>query len=193
MGFDEVFRQLRQGEYDHETLRVLGTWSGGVNRRGIPDDIRDPNLLRGLFIEYMTFCEINPLYEGKATKYGHSAIPKKRIISGRGFCVYIGKSSSWLMRAYNRARERGDEEFMEVVSWIMDVVNNDKYEGAAAGLYSPSFVAKDLSASGSADAGIGGSRVETKKLPSIKILTVGGYTPLPDDEVLDDSEDIQVF
>lgn len=193
MGFDEVFRQLRPGEYDEATLRVLGTWSGGINRRGIPDDIRDPDLLRGLFIEYVTFCEINPLYEGKATKWGHVSIPKKRIISGRGFCVYIGRSSSWLIRAYNRARDRGDEEFVEVVSWIMDVVNNDKYEGAAAGLYSPSFVAKDFSSSGITDPGIGGTDVEAKKLPSIKILTVGGYTPLPDDEVLDDSEDIQVF
>lgn len=63
---------------------------------------------------------------------------KPRIFSWRGFAVYLGISQTTLNNY------RNNPDFEEAIERIRDIIDNEKYEGAAVGTYNATIIARDL-------------------------------------------------
>ena len=99
--------------------------------------------MRERFHEYVEWCRENPIMEARMsttdTNFGTLAyVPKKRPLSLKGFCLFLGRSASWfstLESRVNAANNSSDKGYREAMRYIKDFVQNDVYEGAMAGIY----------------------------------------------------------
>jgi hypothetical protein len=93
-------------------------------------------------IEYFEWCEENPIeemtvgwYQGEATEH---TITKMRAFTIAGLCAFIGVDrQSW-------AEWRKRDYLATAVAWIDDVMYEQKFTGAAAGILNQSIIARDL-------------------------------------------------
>lgn len=92
---------------------------------------------------YFDWCHENPLYEMKPFNCGDAGIvqepiPKMRAMTITGLCFYLGISrQGW--------KEYGDKkDFSDIVDQIESVIYSQKFEGASAGLFNASIIAREL-------------------------------------------------
>ena len=101
-----------------------------------------PEALEAACYEYFQWIEDNPLRAAELVKYqGKSKvkmIPVMRAMTESGLCIYLDISSeSW--RNY-----KSNSDYVEVTSKVVDVIYNQKFAGAAAGLLNANIIARDL-------------------------------------------------
>ena len=104
--------------------------------------IEDPEELYKKAVEYFNWCDENPIYENIPVQFQGDfrveELPKPRAYLKKQLCAHIGIAQS----TFDRYKER--EDFADTIEWIESVIYSQKLQGAAAGLFNASIVAKEL-------------------------------------------------
>ena len=108
-----------------------------------------PALLWDVACEYFEWCDNNPLievdYRGKNTE--RVDLPKMRVYTLQGLCLYMGASYSFWREFRSNCRESikdNDKDFLSVITRIEEVIYTQKFTGAASGFFNPTVIARDL-------------------------------------------------
>lgn len=109
---------------------------------GQPPSFSSPQAMWELAIEYFKDCEDSFLKEGKVFCFQgevvHGDIDKIRAMTQVGLCAYLNISvSTW-------HNYKSKPEYLEVTGAIEDVMFEQKFSGAAAGLLNANIIARDL-------------------------------------------------
>lgn len=109
---------------------------------GRPKIYETPDDFQRACEEYFAWCQKNPLLEHTVmnTKSGlqNVQIEKVRCFTVLGLCNFLGISRQTL-------EDYGDrEEFVDTFTRVKEIIYNQKFENAAAGLINPQFIGKDL-------------------------------------------------
>lgn len=107
---------------------------------GRPRKFNEPEEFIKLANEYFQYVDENPLisidFKGKdATE---CEIPKMRPYTIQGFCNFIGIHRDTL----NEYKKRDD--FSTVISHIVQIIENQQFEGASSGFLNPNIIARSL-------------------------------------------------
>jgi hypothetical protein len=109
------------------------------NNAGRPRIIANEDDLREACYSYFDWVDDNPLYEMKIFGTGLKArLEHPRAMTLRGLTSHIGIGR----RTWDDYRSR--DEFKEVCALVEDVMFDQKFAGAAAGLFNASIIARDL-------------------------------------------------
>lgn len=106
---------------------------------GKPKRFETPEILAQECVEYFEWVEKNPLKEEKVFGSGYRAhVNLMRAMTIKGLCRYIGIShQTWI-------DYRKRSEFAETCQFVEDVIYDQKFAGASAGLLSATIIARDL-------------------------------------------------
>lgn len=136
-------------------------------KSGAPRVFDKPEDLRDTLNDYFTYVAETPLYEsvmqkvkgpGGSEKVKVYKLPKMRCMSIQDFCAFAGcVSNTW----YEYEKRDG---YKEIIAGARDIMFGYKFNGAAAGLFNPSIIAREL---GLAD------RVESTEVPYQPIFDAG--------------------
>lgn len=101
-----------------------------------------PQLLWEACSEYFQWVRKNPLYEAKAFAYQGEVVienlPKMRAMTIGGLCIFLDISQ----QAWGEYKLR--QGFGDVTTRVQDIIRTQKFEGAAAELFNPNIIARDL-------------------------------------------------
>lgn len=119
---------------------------------------KTPNDLIEACNEYFEWCEENPIEEqlvfhsqGDITK---TTISKKRPFTIQGLCNYLDIS----VKGFNLYEKRKD--YIPITTRVRQIIYNQKFEGAAAGLFNPNIIARDLGLAEKSDVTSQGEKVQ---------------------------------
>lgn len=92
--------------------------------------------------EYFDWVEKNPLFESRIAQDNGSPVeiplPKMRAMTIGGLCTFIGITiETW-------SQYRKSKDFSEVITRVEQIIRDQKFSGAAAGLLNPNIIARDL-------------------------------------------------
>ena len=94
--------------------------------------------------EYFEWVESNPLWEDKIVTANGEPVSKPlfkmRAMTLEGLCRFLGISRN----TWSNWREGDDKDFLRVVEQVDDIIRDQKFTGAAAGLLNASIIARDL-------------------------------------------------
>ena len=101
-----------------------------------------PEQLWDACCEYFDWVEANPLWEIKSYQYQgvpvQDQIPKMRAMTEIGLCIFLDLSTT----AWNEYKHR--DGFQDVIKQVCDIIRTQKFQGAAAELFHPNIIARDL-------------------------------------------------
>lgn len=101
-----------------------------------------PEQLWNACVEYFEWVEANPLLEAKTTfhngKMCQGDINKQRAMTLQGLVVHIGITQE----TWGQYAKRDD--LSDVVNLVNDIIFEQKFTGASAGLLNPNIIARDL-------------------------------------------------
>ena len=93
-------------------------------------------------IEYFQWIEDNPLWENKVAQFQGVQVdmpsPVMRAMTIGGLCLFLDISEDTF------ANYRKKQDFLGITSQIVQVIYDQKFSGAAAGLLNASIIARDL-------------------------------------------------
>lgn len=103
---------------------------------------KDPETLWAACVEYFEWVEENPLHEAQAFAYQGcvtiESLPKMRAMTIAGLCIFLDiNQSTW----FDYAKR---EDFSEVTTRAEEIIRDQKFSGAAAGLLNANIIARDL-------------------------------------------------
>lgn len=129
-----------------------------------------PDDLWAASCEYFEWCEVNPLYEAQAFAYQGNvkveSLPKMRAMTASGLCTFLDISVS----AWHDYKAR--EDFVQITGRIEQVIRDQKFTGAAAGLLNANIIARDLGLSDKQElTGANGGPIETKDVSARELLS----------------------
>ncbi|MFX1704579.1 terminase small subunit [Chitinophaga sp. CC14] len=111
-----------------------------------------PVLLLDTATEYFHYCDTTPIlkedYVGGAGKRVIRELPRAYTVAG--FCLYARASRGWwneFRKTCTAKSDKGDKEavdFLEVLTCIEDMIYNQKFEGAAVGIFQQNLISRDL-------------------------------------------------
>lgn len=103
---------------------------------------KTPALLLKSSNEYFEWCLANPLQEVQIVKYKDyfekAEVPKMRPFTLEGLCNFLDIH----VDSFKEYEKR--EDFFGVTKKIRQIIENQQYEGAAAGFLNPNIVARKL-------------------------------------------------
>lgn len=103
---------------------------------------KTPKALLDSCNEYFQWCIDNPLKESQAFHFQgfitYASIDKMRPFTLEGLCNFIDIST----KAFKLYEERQD--FVPVTTRIRQIIENQQFEGAAAGFLNPNIIARKL-------------------------------------------------
>jgi hypothetical protein len=106
--------------------------------------IASAELLKEACEEYFQWVEDNPLQEAKLTTFeGKSKVeelPKLRAMTIGGLCIFLGICQE----TWAKWRVCGDKDFVGVTKWADEIIREQKFTGASAGLLNANIIARDL-------------------------------------------------
>ena len=98
--------------------------------------------------EYFNWVSDNPL--GKAVVYQGDVMdegePLMRAMTVKGLCIFLDVNSDYLAAFEKGLDLKTDDgkDFSRVITTIRDIIYEQKFTGAAAGLLNPNIIARDL-------------------------------------------------
>lgn len=110
----------------------------------------DPKKLYQKCVEYFEWIEANPLMEAKVFhnegRIVEAQVPKMRAMTYEGLALFLGVHYRTLNDWVNKATAANSDDFVlrDVVIWAMQVIREQKFTGAAAGLLNPTIISRDL-------------------------------------------------
>lgn len=103
---------------------------------------KSPEELWASCVEYFDWVEENPLLEDKAFAYEgdvtHESMAKMRAMTLGGLCIFLDISR----RSWGEYRQRKD--FLPICEQVEEIIRDQKFGGAAAGLLNANIIARDL-------------------------------------------------
>lgn len=109
-----------------------------------------PKQLWDAACEYFQWVEDNPLMESKLVSFqGVSTIeelPLMRAMTNEGLCRFLHVNTDYLNQfesALNIESKQG-KDFSGIIREIKEVIRDQKFVGASAGLLNPNIIARDL-------------------------------------------------
>lgn len=122
-----------------------------------------PELLWDAACEYFQWCQENPLEETKAFAFQGvittAELPKMRAMTMSQLCFYLNCNEAYF-RTFKAQLPDGEQEFNTVIRDIEQVVYNQKFQGAAAGLLDANIIARDLGLKDNRDVTSGGEKIQ---------------------------------
>lgn len=102
----------------------------------------DPDALWDACIEYFSWVEENPLKEAQAFAYQGKVtveeLPKMRAMTVTGLCIFLDiNRSTW-------DDYRSVEGLSNITTRVDEIIRDQKFSGAAAGLLNANIIARDL-------------------------------------------------
>lgn len=101
-----------------------------------------PDKLWEACCEYFSWVDYNPLWEARPFHYQgeitYAAVPKMRAMTIDGLCLFL------LIDPTTWRQWRRDEDLSPVVTRVEMVIRDQKFSGAAAGLFNARIIAHDL-------------------------------------------------
>lgn len=93
--------------------------------------------------DYFQWCEDNPLQEDKAFSYEgdvfHTNLAKVRAFTLNGLCLFVDISGeTWRLWRTER------QDLLGVMTWAEQVIRDQKFVAAAAGLLNANIISRDL-------------------------------------------------
>ena len=136
---------------------------------------KSPDALWSAAVEYFEWVEDNPLYEAKvAANKGEPEIvyvPKIRAMTLSGLQTFLDIShQGWL----NYGARDG---FIDICAKIAEIIRQQKFEGASAGLLNPAIIARDLGLADKQDITSNGETIGATKESLIEQATRLGVNP----------------
>lgn len=111
-------------------------------RIGQPPSFESPEEMWTLAIEYFKWCEDNSIDEAKVfNNQGEileAKIPHMRAMTQAGLCTFLNVSKSTWHNYKNK------EDYLDVTSTIDQIMFEQKFSGAAAGMFNANIIARDL-------------------------------------------------
>jgi len=110
------------------------------------------DLLWKAAIEYFQWCDENPLI---AVEYNSKdaikcEVPKMRAYTLSGLCVYLDCNSAYF-RTFKANLNDENKDFYTVIARIEEIMDTQKFEGAASGLLNANIIARSLGLSEKVD------------------------------------------
>ncbi len=136
---------LPVNEHGEPLWNRVGRWDGSGHR---PRLFETPQELWDACVAYFQWADRNHLEQIEifSTKAGivTGRKPLKRVYTVEGLCVHIGITArSWFKwKSPNHPNYRGD--LAEVIEYVEAIIYEQKFTGAAVGLFNASLIARDL-------------------------------------------------
>ena len=104
-----------------------------------------PELLWQAACEYFQWCEDNPIeaYENKGTK-NINLVKFRRPFTIKGFCLYCDATEHWFTEFKKGLNKEKEKDFLYICRKIEEIIYNQKFEGAAIGIFNANIIARDL-------------------------------------------------
>lgn len=113
--------------------KLVKNWKYGADRKYTPSQLWDKA------VEYFEWVEANPLKEQKAFSSGVTVdVSKMRAMELQGFCTYANISYSTFKNYSN------NKAYLAITTRIKQIMDSQKFTGAAAGLLESNIIARDL-------------------------------------------------
>jgi len=111
---------------------------------GANPKFKEPEPLWEACQEYFQWVDDHPMKEGKTFAYQggvtNYTVPKMRAMTLEGLCIYLDiDRSTWSNWRKNR------HDLSRVIRKTEEIIREQKFTGAAAGMLNPSIIARDLS------------------------------------------------
>jgi hypothetical protein len=107
---------------------------------------QSPELLWDAACEYFQSCEDNPLFEtvfvGKEGR--KELVPKVNICTKEGLYIYLRANEHYFEGFKETEAYKSSPDFQDVISRIEQIIYNQQFVNAAAGLINPNIVARKL-------------------------------------------------
>lgn len=105
----------------------------------------DPEALRRACIEYFDYNLNNPILIAEPVKFMGNCtikeIPHSSPLTVGGLCLFLDINfQTWK----NYSAKEGYQDFFEVCEWAEGVIRQQKFAGAAAGVFNAAIIARDL-------------------------------------------------
>jgi len=121
---------------------------------GRPRNFKSPNILWTKTKEYFQECDDNPLLRTETTTSEKGVYDKvfahKVPYTWEGLYVYLGVES---LDGY-----KINKDFIGIITHIGNIIRNQKFTGAAAGLFNANIIARDLGLSDKTETTLKGSK-----------------------------------
>lgn len=104
-----------------------------------------PETLRKACIEYFDYNAENPIMINETVKFMGQAdiigVPTMSPLTIKGLCIFLDiNQQTWR----NYASAEGYEDFFGVCEWAESIIHQQKFAGAAAGVFNAAIIARDL-------------------------------------------------
>ncbi len=105
---------------------------------------KTPELMWEAACEYFEWIVANPIsvQDNKGTK-NVNTIDFIRPFTLVGLCIYLDCSSSYF-RTFKSLLKKKDKEYLTIITRIEEIIYNQKFEGAAIGIFKENIIARDL-------------------------------------------------
>jgi hypothetical protein len=148
-------------------FKGLQSWEARASV-GAPRLFESPELLRDAILEYFEFIRVNPLMEQKVGfSYGAAVThetPRVRAMTNRGLALFIGITHKTLME-WKKTRP----DLLPVIEWAEDVIWNQKFEAAGAGMLNANIISREL--------GLADKHIHAVNAPGMVIKPPEGVAP----------------
>ena len=142
--------QMWRKEKATETLSDMAAPEGNQfwklrSKHGRDKLFKTPELLWEAACEYFEWCEANPIIaqDNKGTK-NVNLVKFNRPFTLKGFCIYCDATEHWYVEFKKALNSEKDKDFLYFCRKIEDIVYNQKFEGAAIGIFNANIIARDL-------------------------------------------------
>lgn len=102
-----------------------------------------PEILKEASNEYFNWCVKHPLYEEIIQSGKRFTVAKMRAMTLKGLCIFLDIKTTTLDNYCDKENE-SYKDFLEVTTRIKEIIETQKFEGAAAGLLNANIIARDL-------------------------------------------------
>ena len=132
------------------------------SRHGRKKLFETPKLLWEAACEYFQWCDDNPIeaYDNKGTK-NVNLVKFKRPYTLKGFCLYCDATEHWYDN-YKKGLKKTDKDFLYICRKIEEIIYNQKFDGAAIGIFNANIIARDLGLSDKSEVKVDGVKITFK-------------------------------
>jgi len=109
-----------------------------------------PDALWDAAVEYFEWVDANPLWEAKYVQHAGEPVdltfPVMRAMTIKGLCIFLGVNGDYFTDFKDNLKEDDQYyyDFSRIIRNIYDVIDTQKFEGAAAGQLNANIIARDL-------------------------------------------------
>ena len=112
----------------------------------------EPQILLEAAQDYFKWCDDNPLYKNEMIKGGDMAseiipVPIMRPYTLQGLTIYLGVNRKYLDDFESSIKDKTDDkskDYSQVITYIREVIYNQKFEGASIGAFNANIISRDL-------------------------------------------------